>query len=506
MKKLTGILASLSLSLNMVTASQLSANEIPANTTSAKGNSANKVQANGTIAKRGSVSATKDVILHAWNWSADEIAANAALISDAGFTIVQTAPMQNCLTPRGGNKKLFSAPGEDAGNWYHYYQPTDWKIGNDIIGDKESISAMIDSLHGHGIRVIVDVCPQHTAFDIDEVSDEFLDAVGGRVKMYHSTGLSPIADYNDRSQCTLQGVGGLPDVNTENPDFQKYYLNYVNDLIGMGVDGFRYDTAKHIGVHSDPVDGGRNVRQNDFWDVATGRKAVKGTRLAVPADSLFIYAEVLQDWSVPEEEYGKYARLIASNYGYVMREMLGRKSARGLDLEDWRHSLSPDRFITWVESHDTYCNDHESAGIPDEAIRCGWVFLTARDGGIPLFYSRPNNSTRENYWGDNINGKRGNDEFFHPEVRAVNRFRRLMAWQSETLSSSESGEVISVERGGRGIAVINLCDEARFVDLPVSLPDGNYHDEVYGKEFLVKDGRLSGTATPHRSYIIYSRK
>lgn len=446
-----------------------------------------------------------DVILHAWNWSADEIARNAAAIANAGFTIVQTAPMQNCLTPPGGNRKLFSGPGENAGNWYHYYQPTDWKIGNDIIGNRDAIAAMIDSLHNHGVRVIVDVCPQHTAFDIDGVSEEFLDAVGGRVNMYHSSGLTSISDYNDRQQCTLQGVGGLPDVNTENPDFQHYYLRYVNELIGMGVDGFRYDTAKHIGVHSDPVDKARGVRQNDFWDIVTGRKSVKGSKLAVPADSLFVYLEVLQDWSVPEKEYGDYAKLIASNYGYAMREMLTHQSAKDIDLTDWKHSLSPENFITWVESHDTYCNQHESASIEDASIRCGWVFLTARAGGIPLFYSRPNNSTRTNYWGDNINGKRGNDEFLHPEVWAVNLFRKAMVKEPENILKSTDGQIVAVERGKRGIAVINICDEARFVNLPVSIPSGKYRDVVYGKEFIVKDGKLSGTATPHRSYILYAK-
>ena len=38
-------------------------------------------------------------------------------------------------------------------------------------------------------------------------------------------------------------MGGLPDVNTENQGFQEYYLKYCNDLISLGCDGFRYDTA-----------------------------------------------------------------------------------------------------------------------------------------------------------------------------------------------------------------------------------------------------------------------
>ena len=410
--------------------------------------------------------------------------------------------MQNCFTPAEGNRKLFSDSGENEGFWYHYYQPVDWKIGNDIIGSEEQIAAMIDSLHHYGMKVIVDVCPQHTAFDIDAVADDFLNAAGGRVALYHSAGLTSISDYNDRRECTLQGVGGLPDVNTENPRFQAYYLQYLNGLLELGVDGFRYDTAKHIGLRSDPVDREAGVAENDFWDVATGRKEACGVRLATAADSLFIYAEVLQDRSVPEKEYGEYARLIASNYGYIMREMLNRHSAAGIDLSGWQHSVAPERLISWVESHDTYCNEHESAIIDDPEIRCGWVFLTSRADATPLFYSRPMNSSRTNYWGDNVNGRRGNDEFFHPEVAAANHFHRSMAGEPETIRVGESGEVIAVERGRRGIAIVNLSKGARFVLLPTELPDGTYRDKVHKKEFTVSKGVLKGTAAPLRSYIL----
>ncbi|HAO62649.1 MAG TPA: alpha-amlyase, partial [Porphyromonadaceae bacterium] len=103
-------------------------------------------------------------------------------------------------------------------------------------------------------------------------------------------------------------------VNTENPDFQHYYMLYVNDLLKCGCRGFRYDTAKHIGLPSDPKD--PKSPENDFWEVATGRKAVKGLRMALPEDSLFIYGEVLQDKNVKETEYAQYMGLTASNYGY----------------------------------------------------------------------------------------------------------------------------------------------------------------------------------------------
>lgn len=438
-------------------------------------------------------------ILHVWSWNFPAIGDNMKKIADAGFTMIQTSPVQECYNPEGGSKKLFD---ENEGYWYYYYQPTDWKIGNQILGTRDQMKQMMDSAAKYDIKVIVDVLPNHTAFDIDAVSDEFYKAVGGRDKMFHSEGLQPVRDYNDRYQCTLWGSGGLPDVNTENPDFQKYYMEFVNDLLSLGVRGFRYDTAKHIGVHSDPVDTAAGVKENDFWDVATGRKSVKGVSLAVPYDELFVYGEVLQDKNVPEAEYADYFGQTASSYGYVLREMLEKRSAKNMDIVNWYHSAAPEYLTTWVESHDTYANAHESAALTDTQIRNGWVFLTARQNGTPLFFSRPAGSTRSAYWGDNILGAAGNDEFFHPEVAAVNKFRTAMAGQKEQIEVSDNGQVLLVNRGKKGAAMINLSRSANKIDLPTNLPDGTYRDVVYGKEFKVKKGKLVGLLAPERTYII----
>ena len=442
-----------------------------------------------------------ETILHAWSWNFPTIGENMKKIADAGYTMVQTSPVQNCFQPEGSGKKIFD-DNVTEGQWYYYYQPTDWKIGNYILGSRDEMKQMMDSAAKYNIKIIVDVLPNHTAFDVDAVSDDFYKAVGGRDKMYHTQGLLPVKDYNDRLQCTLWGSGALPDVNTENPDFQKYYMEFVNDLLSLGVRGFRYDTAKHIGVHSDPVDTAAGVKENDFWDVATGRKAVKGVKLALPYDSLFVYGEVLQDRNVPEAEYAEYFGQTASSYGHILREALEKGSINGLDIINWHHSAAPEYLTTWVESHDTYANAHESAHLTDDQIRTGWVFLTARQNGVPLFFSRPAGSTRQAYWGNNVLGARGNDEFFHPEVAAVNKFRSAMAGQKEDIQTSPDGQVLVVNRGNKGAAVVNIAGIANSVKVPTGLPDGSYKDLVYGKEFKVKKGILTGIVAPYKTYIL----
>lgn len=443
-----------------------------------------------------------DVILHAWSWSFDTIAANMKDIADAGFTFVQTSPANTCFIGEDGGLALFSQPGDSVkGKWYYYYQPTDWKIGNYLLGSRDQFKAMMDSAAKYNVKVIVDVLPNHTAVDHTAVLPDLDNAVGGHDKLFHANGFNDIKDYNDRYECTTGMMGGLPDVNTENPDFQAYYMNYVNDLLSLGVKGFRYDTAKHIGLPSDPLDS--LSERNNFWDVATGREAVKGVRLAVPSDSLFIYGEVLQDKNVKEKEYGEYMGVTASAYGHALRHVLEKADFTADSLLSWHNPVDPGKLVTWVESHDTYANEHESAGLSDDQIRAGWIFLVSRSNGTPLFFSRPAGSTRENYWGNNRSGARGNDEFKHPEVVAANNFRHAMQGQPETIIASESGAVIAVERGEAGISLVNISGMDQSVDLPVDLPSGTYTDKVSGEKFTVSSGRITGKLAPYSSALLY---
>lgn len=441
-----------------------------------------------------------DAILHAWSWSFKTIADNMKTIADAGFDWVQTSPAQACYVGDGGGMALYSNPGDSVmGKWYYYYQPTDWTIGNYMLGSRDDFRAMCDSAYKYDVRIIVDVLPNHTAIDHKAVLPGLDNAVGGHDNLYHANGFTPIRDYNDRYQCTSGEMGGLPDVNTENPDFQKYYLQYVNDLINLGVRGFRYDTAKHIALPDEPKDA--RAERNNFWDVATGRESVKGLTLLMP-DSLYIYGEVLQDRNVNEKGYAEYIDQTASAYGHALRTVLASGNANATDIISWHHPVDARHLVTWVESHDTYANAHESAGLTDDQIRMGWVILSARNGGRPLFFSRPAGRTPDNYWGNNRIGERGNDEFLHPEVVAVNNFRHAMKGQPEKIFIDKNGGVVEVARGTVGVALVNIVGKAQKVKIETTLPDGTYTDKVHNTTFKVKKGILEGKVAPLTSYII----
>lgn len=451
--------------------------------------------------KQESTTATNDdVILQAWCWSFNTIKENLPDIAAAGYTVVQTPPSQHCITgtwdDKGGNQ-IFGN-----GRWYYHYQPTDWKIGNYQVGTREELCELCAEARKYGIRIIVDVLPNHTAIDQSQVEPDLDAAVGGHENLYHANGLNEIRDYNDRYQCTTGQMGGLPDVNTENPDFQAYYLTYVNDLLECGVRGFRYDTAKHIGLPSDPLDA--KAQQNDFWDVVLGRKSVKGISLALPMDSLFVYGEVLQDRNVKETEYAQYMGLTASSMGHKLRNCLDAGSWNADDPMDWAHPADPSKLVSWVESHDTYCNGHESAHLSDEQIRAAWVFLVARQYSNPLFYSRPagSNGPEGDFWGNNIIGAAGNDAYKHPTVVAANHFRKAMSGLAEQVSVICDGAVAQVVRGGKGAVLVNISKSEQYLNDATTLADGIYKDAACGAEFAVEKGIIRGTLQPLGAYIL----
>lgn len=77
-----------------------------------------------------------------------------------------------------------------------------------------------------------------------------------------------------------------------------------------------------------------------------------------------------------------------------------------------------------------------------------------------------------------------------------------MSGQKEQLNISDNGEVLLVNRGKKGAVIVNIGTLSNVVNLPTTLSNGVYRDVVYGKEFKVKNGRITGLAGPERSYVL----
>ncbi len=448
-------------------------------------------------------------ILHAFCWNFNTIADNMADIADAGYTAVQTSPINECLDTNPG----MNLHGPD-GMWWYHYQPTDWVIGNYQLGTRDEFKHMCDVADEYGIAVIVDILPNHTTPTYSSISQDLFDAAGGEDALYHKTGKTA-GGYTDRLELTYYEMGGLPDVDTENISFQQYFYEFLKDCVFLGADGFRIDTAKHISLPDDPVPASYEGQEDRNTFYPNMREAINEYSEEVGSkdyDDLFVYGEVLQGTNDRLAAYQEYiGGTTASNYGSSIRSALSAGDLsvnRILDYQIYDETVAgrtytadTEKLVTWVESHDNYMNDGEGSwkAIDDDKLILGWAIIASRDSGTPLFFSRPNNSSTENPYGDNIIGAAGSPIYKAPIVKAVNLFREEMGDAGEYLSNpGGNNQVLMIERSGdnkEGAVLVNASTNRNNISAETHLADGIYRDQVEGSEnvFLVKDGVLSGS-------------
>lgn len=419
-------------------------------------------------------------ILHCFCWDFNTIANSMEDIACAGYSAIQTSPINECLVGEDGGMQLYGN-----GKWYYHYQPTDWTIGNYQLGTRDEFKAMCDKAEQYGIKVIVDVVPNHTTPETSKINQNFIDAVGGMDKMYHAGNAYDMTNYGDRLECTTYKMGGLPDVNTENPKFQDYFFKYINDCIACGADGFRYDTAKHIGLPDDPKE--NDGYENNFWP-----KAINDVD---NAKNLFIYGEVLQGSNERIDDYIKMiGHATASSYGSVLRSAITRFDLTAGPLQKLYvgEGLEKD-VVTWVESHDNYINDGSYLELDDSTIKLAWAIIAARKDGTPLFFDRPYGGNASDCWGTmNRIGVSGSYLYKDPAVVAVNRFRTAMEGEDDAfVNPLDDKNTLCIERADKGLVIINR-EAGTKVDFDTNLKNGKYTDRVDGKtQYVVKGGKIT---------------
>ena len=97
-------------------------------------------------------------ILHCFDWSYNNIKANMKDIAEAGYTAVQTSPVQ---PPKDYN----SSWTDSSKQWWKLYQPLGLRVAdeNSWLGNKAELKAMCDEAEKYGIKVIVDIVANHLA-------------------------------------------------------------------------------------------------------------------------------------------------------------------------------------------------------------------------------------------------------------------------------------------------------------------------------------------------------
>ncbi|MBR5059339.1 MAG: hypothetical protein IKX06_01035, partial [Clostridia bacterium] len=419
--------------------------------------------------------------LHAFNWTYAQITANLQSIKNAGFKNVLTMPVQQ---PKSGGAA-----------WWAFYQPLSMSIGDgSSLGTKQELKELCDKAEELGICILADIVANHMATTDDEGKEpDGTPTVSPQVEAYE-----PVL-YNNRNEDTdgngitfhhnknasgsgsetqYYAYGNLPDLNTSNKYVQQRVYSLLKECVDVGIDGFRFDAAKHIETSKDPD------YPSDFWE-NTLLEAEKYYKEKTGKD-LYVYGEVLNAPAGRDLSYYTGSmRITDDGFGDQLNNALVQKKPESI-LNAALKSSDPGDLIAWVESHDEYVT--KKSHFTDGRVAKLWSLIAVKKGLGGLYLARPTDELTV--------GQIGSYAFESESVAVSNRFHNRF-YDAESYESADGSCYVceKIKEGDQGALVLYLgtVDTGKTVTVAVPhLEDGNYYDALTGNKAVVSD---------HRAYI-----
>lgn len=179
-----------------------------------------------------------------WPWPA--IGAECGnLLGPDGYAAVQISPPEEAV--------VLAASGYP---WWQAYQPVSYQLSSRF-GTEAQLASMISACHAAGVKVYADVVLNHMTGQVNggtgdagtTFPDNFDYPPLYSGSDFHSCHTS-ITNWDDESQVWNCELSGLADLDTGSSSVRQREASYLNSLIALGVDGFRWDSAKEM----DPAD------------------------------------------------------------------------------------------------------------------------------------------------------------------------------------------------------------------------------------------------------------
>lgn len=405
-------------------------------------------------------------ILHCFDWSFNQIKEELPNIAKAGFTSVQTSPSQG----NAGNNAT----------WYFAYQPYDFTFAAGGLGSKQELINLCTEADKYGIKVIVDVVSNHLNGSMNYVAPKW-----NNNEYWHTHGSN--IDYNNRWQVT-HGDIGMRDLNSEHPTVYNAVRAYVDELKSYGVDGIRWDAAKHIGLPSEGC---------DFWSAVTKNSEMwhYGEILIGPTDNGG------NDHLM--KEYTNYISVTDNTYGRDMRYSIQGGNAYSHNGNWANRGVASDKIVYWAESHDTYANDgkygEDSRSASVNHINRTYALLASRASSTALYFSRPTSTSANAI----RLGQKGGLDFKNKEVAAVNHFHNAMIGQKDYYVSENGVMAVCREKGvvvvkASGSGNVTISNGGGIV------APGTYKDEITGNTWTVTSSKITGTIGSTGIAVVYN--
>ncbi|WP_240606949.1 alpha-amylase family glycosyl hydrolase [Microbacterium sp. Gd 4-13] len=163
-------------------------------------------------------------------------------IADLGVTAIWLSPVSE--------QQPLSRDGQEAS--YHGYFTRDFATPNAHFGDRAELQELIDTAHGLGLKMILDVVPNHTADYLAGTSTTYSPSTYkpasplDNASYFHHAGDCLFNGLETQTQIENCDLGGLDDLDQSNPVVSAHLMNTYKDWVDMGFDGIRVDAARSV--------------------------------------------------------------------------------------------------------------------------------------------------------------------------------------------------------------------------------------------------------------------
>ncbi|KJY84583.1 alpha-amylase [Vibrio galatheae] len=442
-----------------------------------------------------------DVILHAFDWPYEMVEQRAEQIHQAGYKYVLVSPPMKSLKRETGTQ------------WWQRYQPQDYRVIDNQLGNTETFKSMLEALSSFGVGVYADVVFNHMANESSLRSDlvypnaSDLLAYQKQFEYYQKQRLfgdlsQPlfdhenfveafgIEDWEDRWQVQNGRITGgpsdpgLPTLRVCDHVVEQQQA-YLKALKALGVKGFRIDAAKHMTLE--------HLKRVWSEEICQG---------------IHIFGEIITSGGATQPEYELFlqpylAETRLGAYDFPLFQTLydalqGEGSLKALvDPYCFGQALSESRAITFTITHDIPNNDVFANLVMSETQEwLGYCYLLGRDGGVPLIYtdldtSGITNQNKQPRWRDAWKDKK--------LLAAIEFHNRMHGSAMKIVEASD--DLLVFSRGNEGMVIINKSKRSQTVEFKANC---EWVDLLTNTNLLPSKGQCLTVVDPNTAMMLVS--
>ncbi|SFS67923.1 alpha-amylase [Saccharopolyspora flava] len=408
-----------------------------------------------------------------WNW--DSIAGECtSFLGPKGYGAVQVSPPQeHIVLPEAGHP------------WYQDYQPVSYQIESRR-GNREQFANMVKTCNDAGVQIYADAVVNHMAGS----DGDHPGSAGSEFTKYDYPGTysdadfhdcrRDIANYEDKWEVRNCELVGLSDLKTESDYVRQRETAYLNDLISLGVSGFRVDGVKHM-------------PPEDVGAIFGGLNTVPGT-----GQKPYVFQEVIADSTTTAGEYTGNGDVTEFAYhGKVSDAFKNGSLAQLANLGD-SMTLPSEQAVVFIDNHDTQRSTPTLTYKDGAAYDLGVAFELAYPYGTPQLISGyafdnsdqgPPAETDGTTKAANCDDQAWVCEHRHPMIAGMAGFHGAVAGTGLSDWWDNGGGQIAFGRQDKGFVVINREGGELSQTFQTSLPAGSYCDVMSGE---LADGACTG--------------